>query len=369
MFKETTKNQRTIAAVVALVAGIYFVAFAPTQLMWTLKHALEAVMERLIPFDPDFYTAVPILGVTAGINMLLIAFAGSLMIIVTRSIYKGSLESRAIAFGASGMAAVIGMVSFIPWMVLVVSDYSQGPVPGIPAPPADQSATPPVLIIMVVGLISYFSLLLLDKDKIKDKILKSIIYLAIGVVAGMVFMNAQHGVRYFNFIPEYQTETVDTYSPYSNVYTNLDHYDAIALTTISQKQVDSLKADTPVDIVRKYKDPATGKHVVESVVVKKTEATYNPNTISLLLGGYGNYIAAYMMMFMMPFVFLRKKWAYNTMLTVTLFSAIATFQNYFVRGSFEWAVGGIMSLGLFILLLLPFFKKYLTEEGTEEDKA
>lgn len=48
----------------------------------------------------------------------------------------------------------------------------------------------------------------------------------------------------------------------------------------------------------------------------------------------------------------------------TLFSAIATFQNYFVRGSFEWAIGGLMSLGLFVFQLLPIFKKYLVE--TEE---
>ena len=363
MFKETSKIQRTIAAVVAVVAGIYFVAFAPSQAMWTLKLALESVMARLIPFDPDFYTAVPILGATFGIWMLLLGFGGALLIVVARSIYNGNLNARATGLGVAGIASVAGMTMFIPWMVLIVSDYSQGPVSGISPPPADTTMAPPVLWIMVVGLVAFFIFLLMDKDSIKDKIFKTIIYTGIGVVAGMVFMNAQHGVRYFAFIPEYQTQT-SSLKPLGNVYTNLDHYDAIGLTTVSQVQVDSLVADQAINIVGKEVDPATGKHLVESVVLKNTEAEYNPNTIALLLGGYGNYLASYLMVFLIPFVFLRKKWAYNAFLMATLFSAIATFQNYFVRGSFEWAIGGLMSLGLLIFLLLPVFKKYLVEDET-----
>ncbi|NOR87418.1 MAG: hypothetical protein GQ527_07400, partial [Bacteroidales bacterium] len=355
MYKETTNIQRIIAAVVAVVAGIYFVVWAPSQAMWTLKHALEAVMDRLIPFDPDFYTAVPILGATFGIWMLLLAFGGSLLLVVAYGIYKGNLQARAAALGVAGIAAVAGMTMFIPWMVLIVSDYSQGPVSGISPPPADTIMTPPVLWIMVIGLAAYFTFLLMDKDSIKDKIFKSIVYTAIGVVAGMVFMNAQHGVRYFAFIPEYQTES-NSLKPLGNVYTNLDHYDAIALTTVSQKQMDNIEYGQEIDLVRKAmvegKGKGKGKHKVDRLVLKNKQAIYDPNTIALLLGGYGNYIASYLMVFLIPFVFLRQRWAYNALLMSTVLSAIATFQNYFVRGSFEWAIGGIMSLGLLVFLLL-----------------
>ena len=240
MYKETSKIQRMIAALVAVVAGVYLVTIAPSQAMWTLKHALETVMERLIPLDPDFYTAVPILGATFGIWMLLIGFGGTLLLILAYNIYKGNLKARAAGLGVAAIASVAGMTMFIPWMVLIVSDYSGGPVSGISPPPADTLKAPPVLWIMFIGLIAYFTFLLLDKDKIKNKIYKSIIYTAIGVVAGMVFMNAQHGVRYFAFIPEYKVET-NSLKPLGNVYTNLDHYDAIALTTVSQSQMDSMK--------------------------------------------------------------------------------------------------------------------------------
>jgi len=280
-------------------------------------------------------------------------------------IYKGSLGARAAGLGISGIASVAGMTMFIPWMVLIVSDYSNGPVAGISPPPADTIMTPPVLWIMVIGLISYFVFLLMDKDSLKNKLLKTVIYTGIGVVAGMVFMNAQHGVRYFAFIPEYQTETTSL-KPLGNVYTNLDHYDAIALTTVSQKQMDSIEYGQEIDLVRKAKVEGTNKHKVDRLVLKHKEAIYNPNTIALLLGGYGNYIASYLMVFLIPFVFLRKKWAYNGMVMATLFSAVASFQNFFVRNSFEWAIGGIMSLGLLIFLLIPVFKQFLVEAETTE---
>ena len=365
MYKQTSNIQRIIAAVVALVAGIYFIVWAPSQAMWTLKHALEAVMSRLIPFDPDFYTAVPILGATFGIWMILLGFGGALLIVLAAGIYKGNLNARAAGLGISGIASVAGMTMFIPWMVLIVSDYSQGPVSGISPPPADTIMTPPVLWIMVIGLISYFVFLLMDKDTIKDKLLKTVIYTGIGVVAGMVFMNAQHGVRYFAFIPEYQTET-NSLKPLGNVYTNLDHYDAIALTTVSQEQMDNIEYGQEIDLVRKAMEPGTEKHKVDRLVLKNKEAIYDPNTIALLLGGYGNYIASYLMVFLIPFVFLRKKWAYNAMLMATVFSAIASLQNFFVRDSFEWAIGGLMSIGLLVFLLIPIFKQYLVEtESTE----
>lgn len=363
MFKETTKNQRIIAAVVAVVVGLYLMIIAPQQAMGTLKLALHAVMDRLIPFDPDFYTAVPILGATFAIWMLLIAFGGALLLVLAHGMYKGSLEARAAGMGVAGIASVAGMTMFIPWMVLIVSDYSQGPVAGISPPDADVTLTPPVLWIMVIGLAAYFTFLFADKDSIKNKFLKAVVYTTIGVVAGMVFMNAQHGVRYFEFIPEYLNGDVNLHrydNPYGNQFTNLDYYDALALTTISQAQMDVIQPDVAIDIVHKDK-------TVESIVVKKSIPEYNANTISLFLGGYGNYIASYLMVFMIPFVFLRRRWAYNTLVMATLLSAVATYWNYFVRGSFEWVIGGTMSAILLVFLLLPVFKQFLVEDSEEEN--
>jgi hypothetical protein len=50
----------------------------------------------------------------------------------------------------------------------------------------------------------------------------------------------------------------------------------------------------------------------------------------------------------------------------TVFSAIASLQNFFVRDSFEWAIGGLMSIGLLVFLLIPIFKQYLVETKSTE---
>ena len=358
MFNETTKTQRIIMAVTAVVAGLFMMYVAPTEGMQTLKIALEEVMERLIPFDPDFYPAVPILGATYAIWMVVLWLAGAFSIVIAWKIYQGEEWARSTMLGFSAIPAVAGMTMLIPWMVLVVSDYSQGPVPGILPPPAGTSVMPPVIWTLVFGLLFYYVFLLADKDSIKNKIIKLIPYTFVGIVAGMVFMNGQHGVRYFIFIPELLTANPPgDFSPLGNFFTNLDHYNAIALTTISQTQLDSIKVGQTVDIVNKM-------HEVVPQVVKYAKPVYDPNTLVLLLGGFMNYLASYMMVLAIPFLAMKKKFGYYTILGTSLATALIGFQGLIVRGSFEWGVGGVLSLALFGMFLIPIFKNLFVEEET-----
>ncbi len=348
-------------AVTAVVAGIFMMYIAPTQSMETLKIALREVMERLIPFDPDFYPAVPILGATYSIWMIGLWLLGAFSIVLAKKVYDGAQWARSIMLGFAAFTAVAGMTMLIPWMVLVVSDYSQGPVPGILPPPAGTSVMPPVIWTLVFGLLFYYIFLFMDKDSMKNKILKLIPYTFVGIVAGMVFMNGQHGVRYFIFIPELLTANPPgDFSPYGNFFTNLDYYNALALTTISQAQLDSIKVGQVVDIVNKA-------HEVVPQVVKYAKPTYDPNTLLLLLGGYMNYLSSYLMILAIPFLAMRKKFGYYTILGTALATALIGFQGYIVRHSFEWAVGGLLSLALFALFLIPVFKNmFIEEEETTE---
>lgn len=338
MINETTKTQRIVMAVTAVVAGIFMMYFAPTMGMKTLKIALENVMERLIPFDPDFYPAVPILGATYSIWMVVLWLAGAFSIVIAWKVYEGEKWARSTMLGFAAIPSVAGMTMLIPWMVLVVSDYSKGPVAGILPPPEGISTMPPVLWTMVFGLIFYYIFLLADQDTIKNKILKLIPFTFLGVVAGMVFMNGQHGVRYFIFLPEYLTHT-SSLDPLGNFFTNLDHYNALALVTTSQAQIDA------------------------GQITKTAQAVYNPNTLTLLLGGFMNYASSYLMIIAIPFLAMKKKFGYYTVLATALATALIGFDGYFVRNSFEWMVGGLMSLALFGMFLLPVFKKFFVEEA------
>ena len=341
MFNKTTSMQRIIMAVTAVIAGIMMMYIFPTQGMQTLKIALDQVMTRLIPFDPDFYPAVPILGATYGIWFVILWLGGALAIVIAKAVYDGKEWARASMLGLAAIPAVAGMTMWIPWMVLVVSDYSTGPVAGIMPPPEWASPVAPVLWTMVFGLVFYYIFLLMDQDTIKNKIIKIIPYTFLGVVAGMVFMNGQHGVRYFIFIPEY-LEYTSSLTQLGNFYTNLDHYDAIGLVATSQAQINA------------------------GELVKTVEPIYDPNTLTLLLGGFMNYASSYLMVIAIPFLAMKKKFGYYTVLFTALATALIGFDGYFVRSSFEWFVGGVMSLALFVMFLLPIFRDVFLEKEEAE---
>lgn len=56
---------------------------------------------------------------------------------------------------------------------------------------------PAAMLIGLIGLIGYFIMLLTEKADAKTKIAQVVTFGALGVIDGMVFMNAQHGVRHF----------------------------------------------------------------------------------------------------------------------------------------------------------------------------
>ena len=177
----------------------------------------------------------------------------------------------------------------------------------------------------------------MDQDTLKNKILKLIPFTFLGVVAGMVFMNGQHGVRYFIFIPEYLTYT-SSFNPLGNFFTNLDHYEALALATASQAQIDA------------------------GQLVKTVEPVYDPNTLTLLLGGFMNYAASGLMILAIPFLALKKKAGYYLVSTAALATALIGLDGFIVRHSHEWLIGGVMSAVLFIMFQLPIFKQFFIEE-------
>jgi hypothetical protein len=75
-----------------------------------------------------------------------------------------------------------------------------------------------------------------------------------------------------------------------------------------------------------------------------------------------NYASSYLMILAIPFLAMKKKFGYYTVLTTALATALIGFNGYIVRNSFEWLVGGIMSLALFVMFLLPIFKNLFIEK-------
>ena len=68
MVNETTKTQRILMAVVAVIGGLYLMLWAPTQAMQTLKVSLDQVLLRLVPHDADFYRCARPFGHFLGVD-------------------------------------------------------------------------------------------------------------------------------------------------------------------------------------------------------------------------------------------------------------------------------------------------------------
>lgn len=333
MHNETSKTQRLIAAVVAVIGGLYLMVLAPTQAMQTLKIALDQVLLRLIPHDADFYPAVPVLSTTFSVWIITFVFSGALLIMLSKKLYEGAKWARATALGLFAIPSVAGITMMIPWFVLVLAEY---PEKGVP--PATVSGMPPAMPILFVNLLFYFIILLTDQDTLKNKLLKVVPYTALGIVSGMVFMNGQHGVRYFIHIPGEFTTGADglitanpTPPPFTSALahyiTNLDHLDWKTFEMVSDN------------------------------------AVYSPQTLALLLGGFLLYVSSVLLIVSIPLMAMKNKVGWYMATMTALATAVVSFQGFIVRSSFEWLQGGILSAGLLAILLIPAFKDLLIEKG------
>ncbi|NPA26752.1 MAG: hypothetical protein GXO36_04045 [Chloroflexi bacterium] len=191
MSGKTTQTQRLILAVVAFLMGLFLMLVAPFRTLDNLNPCLKALIEVWQVAEPDgvWDTPVPILTVTFHVWMALFVFAGAILVVIAKDIYKGKPWARPLALMLLALPAVGGLSFVIPWMVLVVRQPGGGKNPN--------AGTAPGMIIMVLGLIAYFLMLLLEKADWKTKLAQVVLFGWLGVTAGMVYMNAQHGVRYF----------------------------------------------------------------------------------------------------------------------------------------------------------------------------
>lgn len=333
MKNETTKTHRLVMTIVAVVGGLYLMLLAPTQAMQTLKIALDQVILRLIPYDADFYPAVPILSTTFSVWIIAFVLAGAMLLILAKKIYEGVKWARAAALGLFAIPSVAGMTMMIPWFVLVLAEY---PEKGVP--PHTVSGMPPAMPILFVNLLFYFAILLADTDTLKNKALKLIPFTFLGIVSGMVFMNGQHGVRYFIHIPgNFATNANGLIvanptpppftSPLAHFITNLDHLDWQTFEMVSE------------------------------------QAVYSPQTLALLLGGFLLYIASALLIVSIPLMAMKNKAGWYIATTAALATAVVSFQGFIVRHSTEWLQGGMLSAVLLAVLLIPAFKQFLIEKG------
>jgi len=177
--------------IVVVLVGIFLMFSAPFITVNALNPALHRLVEVFQPAEPDgvWDTPVGILSATFHTWMALFVFAGALLVVIAKDIYADRKWARPLALALLAIPSIGGMTFVIPHLVLVMSG---------PAGTKNAAAGAPIgLPIMLIGLIGYFVVLLTERAHWKTKLTQIITFGALGVVGGMVFMNAQHGVRHF----------------------------------------------------------------------------------------------------------------------------------------------------------------------------
>jgi len=196
MTGQTTKTGRLVMTIVVALVGIFLLFSSPFITMKALNPALHRLVEVFQVADPDgvWDTPVKILTATFYTWMTLFMFAGATLVVIAKDIYSEKKWARPLALTMLAVPSMGGMTFVIPWLVLVMGGPggAKNPDAGIPA----------AMPIMLIGLIGYFIVLLWEKADWKTKVAQIVTFGALGVVGGMVFMNAQHGVRHFLHNPD-----------------------------------------------------------------------------------------------------------------------------------------------------------------------
>ncbi len=290
MTGKTTPTQRTILALVAVAMGLFLMFVAPFKTLDTLNPCLKALREVWQVAEPDgvWDTPVPILTVTFHVWMALFVFAGAALVVIAKDIYAGKPWARPLALALLALPAIGGLSFVIPWMVLVVRQPGGGKNAA--------AGMAPAMTIMLLGLIAYFVMLLLEQGDVKTKIAQVVVFGWLGITAGMVYMNAQHGVRYFMHNP-----SAPYFDPrYSHPELFLGGYVLYASTALFIVAIGLLAARHPA-------------------------------------GWYAGVTAALMTAVVMFLVFIDR-------------------QQAGASGASEWLRGALLSLVLLALLLIPWFK-------------
>ncbi|MFA5536914.1 MAG: hypothetical protein WDA53_07075, partial [Bacillota bacterium] len=190
MTNDTTQSGRLVMAVTAVLMGLFMMFAVPYLAINTLNPALHGLVDVFQIQQPDgvWDTPVGILNSTFHLWIGLIFFGGAALLLLANYIRNDAKWARPVALGILAIPSIGGMAMSIPWMVLVMRDAWGTPI---------KAGLPPSVFIMIAGLIGYFIMLLTEKADKKTKINQIVVFTVIGLVAGFIFMNAQHGVRFF----------------------------------------------------------------------------------------------------------------------------------------------------------------------------
>lgn len=186
MNQQLNKNERTILTVIAAVFGLLSFTVVPFLVYRAMDVVLKGAAIKIPAANNPLLATAPKIVITffpvwAGLS----AAAGlALLLVVAWAIYKGEGWARPAAVGLFAIPSITGA-------------YLSGPVMFF-----GKSAMPLFFIVMLIGLVPYFTILLWGKAPAGEKVGKFFLFLMLGVTAAWSFSNGGSSLRMFWARPE-----------------------------------------------------------------------------------------------------------------------------------------------------------------------
>jgi len=170
-----TPAARKTMAILAVVVGLFVTFVGP----FLIQSSLDAIMEKvasLIPTQPQFTLTgvlLPIAFITLrGIEVV----AGIALMLIAYPLWKGEKWAWPVALSCLSLPTMFGVITTLPYIVQFGKPSSAG-------------------LILLIGLIAYWTVLLLKKGDRTTKIARFFTFTMLGVVPGHLIVMVNHGIK------------------------------------------------------------------------------------------------------------------------------------------------------------------------------
>lgn len=170
-----TPKARLTMAIIVVVYGAFVALAGPFLIQATLDALMEKVAS-LIPTQPEFTLTGVLLPIMFIVMRGIEVVAGITLILLARPLYRDESWAWPLALSCISLPTIFGIFTSLPFLVQF----------GKPAPAA---------LILILGLISFWTVLLLKKGGRLEKLARFLTFTMLGIVPAHIIVLVNHGVK------------------------------------------------------------------------------------------------------------------------------------------------------------------------------
>jgi len=165
----TAKKNRAVMAAILVVAGLFMIAATPFLVQSALDPMLQRLMEKAAQ-DPNYASGPMLMATFYPLCRALIMVAGVTSILIAYPLWRGENWTWSVALTCLAVPAVTGVYMMLPFVSFVKNTF------------------PPVLPLILVGLIGFWAILLLKASERAQRVVDFVVFTLLGITAGGGFV-------------------------------------------------------------------------------------------------------------------------------------------------------------------------------------